>query len=289
MSRTSSKLVIWLILGVVTGGGVLWYRSHNLSLRNADRFLAHEVQAKRVSDWRAIPLLPLNPASFSKLVKQSLASSELHGPSKSKPFLAKDLSQAQLLDLERAATGFLAAYSTGTSIAILSYMKDRGEQLSAAHRQELKDILAKDRAFTATQLEKLKSDSELLGVFWQQAKCNPRWQMLLNGDANSCLWLGNKNIIREAFSEFGVEDKEVFHRSTRINHLFEPAVPLDELIEEECLFADFKFVVQHDKQLFNEPAPYYVRFIYDKRDQRWHPIDLVRIGTVASQNPFVVF
>jgi hypothetical protein len=255
--------------------------------------MREEVRRTQHDAWAAQKVIRFGSQEFDDAVTELPTNDCIPSPPGAESFAFRELSQQQQTDLSSALRGLLLTFADYSPDALVSYMKERGETLDGQATSGMKKILVREHGFAESLLSSMSAQETLL-LFWDRADLQTHWEGLLADSSCVRLWrIANVNPMTDkALREtLGQTDRDIWQGYARHRHIFVGNRSVDDVLREHgtVLCADVKVSVKHDAAHRGEVAPYHFRFCYDPLDEKWHPVDMVRMVTFADAPRKILF
>lgn len=277
------------MLIVLANGAVLWWRLSRpaRSVMPQSAMPLQAAQASAVLTWTKAGSVPLEDSRIIDYVRRMQWIGCIDAPPNMQALEPRALTTTQKEDLEKAVTGLLSAYSSGSATKLLRYMQERGQQLSPTSTRQLKDLLVKEANASEKKLSGMQPN-EIFLMFTKNIGYASHWKEIVADSACAAIW---QPTAEQVDAPLGRDAIGLFQNQTRFHHLFVDGSDGSGTngSQQHILFADVRFVVRHDAEMLSEPSPYYVRFGYNPTRSRWQPTEMIHVPTTGGSSPKLLF
>jgi len=257
-----------------------------------ERRIREQVKEAHRDSWELQKSVPLRSSEMENVVKKLPSCDCIQPPADVSAIAYAEMTEQQQADLDEAVRGLLAAFADYSPESLVEYMEGRGESLDTQMITIMKDILADEHDVDANRLNAM-DDFEVLSAFWRIADVQTHWESVL--PESSCLvtWrVSDRSPLDDVLQDtLAKADRDVWKGYARHNHVFVSDRSVEEAMQTEgtALCADTRVLIKHDASHEGQITPYHFRFWYDPADERWHPIDMVRLQTFKNAPFKIVF
>jgi len=294
MQQIDNKRRQYAIYGLVILG--LSLNAWLFALRRQRDFPMSELRSRQQTkeahraSWAAETPVALRSNDMEIVVQQLPSTDCLQPPANVAAIGYSEMSEQQQADLDEAVRGLLAAFTDYSPESLVDYMKGRGERLDAKMVAVMKRILVDEHDVDAKRLDAM-DDFELLSMFWRIANLKTHWESVLPDSSCLVTWrVSDHSPLDGALQDtLAKADRNVWNGYARHNHVFVSDRSVEEALRTEgtALCADTRVLIKHDVAHQGQVTPYHFRFWYDPQDERWHPIDMVRLAAFKNA-PFKI-